>query len=58
MQVLQAISFNSENWTNQTINLFAMNALACYLFVLSVIIAPIHGKPQLSNQEAIIGKTL
>ena len=35
-----------------------MNALACYLFVLSVIIAPIHGKPQLSNQEAIIGKTL
>ena len=35
-----------------------MNALACYLFVLSVLIAPIHGKPQLSNQEAIIGKTL
>ena len=35
-----------------------MNALTCYLFVFSVIIAPIHGKPQLSNQEAIIGKTL
>ena len=35
-----------------------MNVFACYLFVLSVIIAPIHGKPQSSNQEAIIGKTL
>ena len=35
-----------------------MNALTCYLFVLSVIIAPIHGKPQQLNQDAIIGKTL
>ena len=35
-----------------------MNAIMCYLFVLIVSLTLSDGKPQLSNQEAIIGKVI
>ena len=32
-----------------------MNLFVCYLFVLSVSVTQTYSKPQLTNQEAIIG---
>ena len=46
------------NATNLKVYLFAMNAFLCYLFVLIVSLTLSDGKPQLSNQEAIIGKVI